>query len=148
VYAGAPTRPAHEARLPRKRVIARSCCHPEALRDPHLFSIHLELHLMYRIKTLAAVFSTIVIMATLGCASTRTHEGAGQYVDDSVITAKVKTAILNEPGLSVSEVNVETYKGAVQLSGFVSSRADIASAVRVARAVNGVSSVTNDMRLK
>ena len=103
---------------------------------------------MQRIKTLTALFSTIVLLTTLGCASTRTHEGTGEYVDDSVITTKVKTAIFNEPGLKVSEVKVETFKGVVQLSGFVSSRADIKDAVRVASAVNGVKSVTNDMQLK
>jgi osmotically-inducible protein OsmY len=103
---------------------------------------------MQRIKTLATLFSTLVLMATLGCASTRTHEGTGEYVDDSVITTKVKAAIFNEPGLRVSEVQVETFKGVVQLSGFVSSRADIKDAVRVASAVSGVKSVTNDMQLK
>jgi len=87
-------------------------------------------------------------MMSLGCASTRTHEGTGEYVDDSVITTKVKAAIFNEPGLKVSEVQVETFKGVVQLSGFVSSRDDIKGAVRVASAVNGVKSVTNDMQLK
>ena len=103
---------------------------------------------MQRIKTLTTVFSTLVLIATLGCASTRTHEGTGEYVDDSVITTKVKAAIFNEPGLKVSEVQVETFKGVVQLSGFVSSRADINGAVRVASAVGGVKSVTNDMQLK
>ena len=103
---------------------------------------------MQRIKTLTTLFSTIVLLAVLGCASTRTHEGTGEYVDDSVITTKVKAAIFNEPGLKVSEVQVETFKGVVQLSGFVSSRADIKDAVRVASAVGGVKSVTNDMQLK
>jgi osmotically-inducible protein OsmY len=103
---------------------------------------------MQRIKTLTALFSTIMLLTTLGCASTRTHEGTGEYVDDSVITTKVKTAIFNEPGLKSSEVQVETFKGVVQLSGFVSSRADIKDAVRVASAVNGVKSVTNGMQLK
>src|SRR5690349_4089078 len=103
---------------------------------------------MYRVKTFATVCSAILLMGALGCASSRTHEGTGQYVDDSVITTKVKAAILGEPGLKVSEINVETYKGVVQLSGFVSSRADITSAVRVASAVSGVKSVKNDMRLK
>jgi osmotically-inducible protein OsmY len=87
-------------------------------------------------------------VATLGCASTRTHEGTGEYVDDSVITTKVKTAIFNEPGLKVSEIKVETFKGVVQLSGFVSSGADIKGAVRVASSVGGVKSVTNDIQLK
>ena len=103
---------------------------------------------MRLIKTLSAVFPTVILMATLGCASTRTHEGTGQYVDDSAITTKVKAAILGEPGLKVSEINVETFKGVVQLSGFVSSRDDIKSAVRVASAVDGVKSVKNDMQLK
>ena len=96
---------------------------------------------MQRVKTLTMLFPAIALLVTLGCASTRTHEGTGEYVDDSVITTKVKTAIFNEPGLKVSEVQVETFKGVVQLSGFVSSRADIKDAVRVASAVNGVKSL-------
>ena len=103
---------------------------------------------MCRVKAFTTLFSTFVLMVTFGCASTRTHEGTGEYVDHSVITTKVKTAIFNEPGLKVSEINVETYKGVVQLSGFVSSRDDIKGAVRVASAVGGVKSVTNDMQLK
>jgi hyperosmotically inducible protein len=103
---------------------------------------------MYRVKTFATVCSAILLMGALGCASSRTHEGTGQYVDDSVITTKVKAAILSEPGLKVSEINVETYKGVVQLSGFVSSPADIKGAVRVASAVGGVKSVTNGMQVK
>jgi osmotically-inducible protein OsmY len=103
---------------------------------------------MHPIKSLVTLFATVVLIATLGCASTRTHEGTGQYVDDSAITTKVKAAILGEPGLKVSEINVETFKGVVQLSGFVSSRDDANSAIRVAHAVNGVKSVKNDMQLK
>ena len=103
---------------------------------------------MQRIKSLTTLFCGLALMMSLGCASTRTHEGTGEYVDDSVITTKVKAAIFNEPGLKVSEVQVETFKGVVQLSGFVSSRDDIKGAVRVASAVNGVKSVTNDMQLK
>lgn len=103
---------------------------------------------MRRVKTFTTLFSTIVMLATLGCASTRTHEGTGEYVDDSVITTKVKAAILHEPGLKVSEIKVGTFKGVVQLSGFVSSRDDMKGAVRVASAVGGVKSVTNDMQLK
>jgi len=103
---------------------------------------------MQRIKSITTLFCGLALMMSLGCAATRTHEGTGEYVDDSVITTKVKAAIFNEPGLKVSEVQVETFKGVVQLSGFVSSRADIKGAVRVASAVNGVKSVTNDMQLK
>jgi len=103
---------------------------------------------MSHVKTLTTLLSTVVLMTTLGCASTRTHEGTGEYVDDSVITTKVKSAIFNEPGLKSSEINVETFKGTVQLSGFVSSRENINDAVRVASAVAGVKSVTNEMQLK
>src|SRR5689334_19003974 len=108
----------------------------------------MESHCMYPIKSLVTFLATVVLLATLGCASTRAHESTGQYIDDSAITTKVKTAILNEPGLKVSEINVETFKGVVQLSGFVSSRDDVNSAVRVARAVGGVKSVKNDIQLK
>jgi osmotically-inducible protein OsmY len=103
---------------------------------------------MYHVKTLTTLLSTAVLMTALGCASTRTHEGTGEYVDDSVITTKVKAAILKEPDLKVSEIKVETFKGIVQLSGFVSTRDDMKGAVRVANAVPGVKSVTNEMELK
>ena len=103
---------------------------------------------MKLVKGFSVLLSTLVLMATLGCASTRTHEGTGEYVDDSVITTKVKAAIFNEPGLKSSEVQVETFKGTVQLSGFVSSRDDIKRAVKVASAVSVVKSVTDQMQLK
>ena len=103
---------------------------------------------MYAVKTFSTILATFLLMASLGCASSRTQEGTGEYLDDTVITTKVKAAILGEPGLKVSEINVETFKGVVQLSGFVNSREDINKAVRVARAVNGVTSVENDMQLK
>ena len=76
------------------------------------------------------------------------RSGTGEYIDDTVITTKVKAAILNEETLKSSEINVETFKGVVQLSGFVNSQADIATAASVARGIKGVTSVKNDMRLK
>jgi len=90
----------------------------------------------------------ILLASLLGCAGTPTKEGTGEYFDDTVITSKVKAAIFNEPSLKSAEINVETFKGTVQLTGFVSSRADINRAVEVARGVKGVTSVRNDMRLK
>ena len=90
----------------------------------------------------------ILLASLLGCAATSTKEGTGEYFDDTAITSKVKAAIFNEPSLKSSEINVETYKGSVQLSGFVSSRADINKAVELARGVKGVTSVKNDMRVK
>ncbi len=103
-------------------------------------------------KFLTKIFSTLLLALTLliaaGCASTQTQEGTREYIDDSVLTSKVKAAILNEPSLSSAEINVETFKGVVQLSGFVNSLEDINKAEAVARDVIGVTSVKNDMRLK
>ena len=84
----------------------------------------------------------------IGCASTSKSEGTGEYVDDTVITAKVKTAIFEQPTLKSAEINVETFKGVVQLSGFVSSQANVNTAIVTAQNVKGVTSVKNDMRLK
>ena len=102
-------------------------------------------NITHKLATLAGV---LLMATTLGCASTSTKEGTGEYVDDTVITTKVKAAILNEPTLKSAEINVETFKGVVQLSGFVSSQAAESKAVEVARNVGGVRSVTNSMRLK
>jgi osmotically-inducible protein OsmY len=96
----------------------------------------------------ATFFCAVLLASLLGCASTPKQEGTGEYIDDTVITTKVKAAVFSEPSLKSAEINVETFKGVVQLSGFVSSRADISKAVEVARSVNGVKSVKNDMRLK
>ncbi len=101
---------------------------------------------LFRRTTTAAVL--VGMLALTACASTARTEGTGEYVDDTVITTKVKTAVLNDPMLKSAEINVETFKGRVQLSGFVSSQADINQAVKVARGVEGVSSVANDMKLK
>lgn len=100
--------------------------------------------------TLKVVLALALAMtATIdGCAETRTHEATGQYVDDSVITAKVKAAIAGESSLKVSEINVETFKGVVQLSGFVSQTSEITKAVSVARGVAGVQSVKNSLQVK
>ena len=90
----------------------------------------------------------LIMISLIGCASTRTHESPGEYVDDSVITLKVKSAILAEDSLKSAEINVETFKGVVQLSGFVSSQADINRAVVLTKDIHGVKSVKNDMHVK
>lgn len=96
-----------------------------------------------------SIFAAMIFVAVaLGCASTTKQESTGQYIDDTVLTTKVKAAILNEPSLKSAEINVETFKGVVQLSGFVSSAAAQSTAVAVARKVEGVQSVKDDMRLK
>ncbi len=103
---------------------------------------------MTQIKRISAFLLAVALTAVLGCAGTTTKESTGEYGDDTVITAKVKTAIFNEPTLKSAEINVETFKGVVQLSGFVSSQANINKAAEVARSVPGVTSVRNSMRLK
>lgn len=102
-----------------------------------------------KISSNLSSFLAIAVLATLvGCASSAKKESTGEYIDDSLITAKVKTAVLNEPTLKSAEINVETFKGVVQLSGFVNSQADIEKAAQVARGVKGVTAVKNDTHLK
>jgi hyperosmotically inducible protein len=103
---------------------------------------------MTGLNRILAVLAALAMAVTLGCASTSRSEGTGEYVDDTVITAKVKTAILGESTLKSTEINVETFKGIVQLSGFVNSQSDVNRAVVVAQNVKGVKSVKNDMRVK
>ena len=100
-----------------------------------------------RIQHLSIATATALLLLG-GCAATSTTEATGQYVDDAVITTKAKAAIIHSPQLKASEINVETFKGRVQLSGFVTSQADINEAVELTRAIPGVASVKNDMRLK
>src|SRR5512140_2798578 len=97
---------------------------------------------------ISAALMAFALLGVVGCASTPKTEGTGEYVDDTMITTKVKAAILNEPTLKVAEINVETFKGVVQLSGFVSSPAAATRAVEVTREVGGVKSVKNDTPTK
>jgi osmotically-inducible protein OsmY len=103
---------------------------------------------MKNTKTFAALMSAVTLSLMVGCASSPSQEGTGEYVDDTVITTKVKTAIFNEPTLKSMEINVETFKGRVQLSGFVKAPSDAGTAVKVARAVGGVVSVKDDIQVK
>lgn len=103
---------------------------------------------MKQLKSFAAFFMVLSLLFFMGCAATATRESTGEYIDDSAITAKVKEAIFREPTLKSFEIKVETYKGVVQLSGFVSSRSNVDKAVEIANGVNGVKSVKNDMLSK
>jgi len=89
-----------------------------------------------------------LITAFTGCASTQKRESTGQYVDDSVITTKVKAAIVDDQALKGFQINVKTFQGAVQLSGFVDSAQSAKKAGEVARGVNGVTKVKNDLIVK
>ena len=90
----------------------------------------------------------MVITTFSACASTRTHESTGEYVDDSVITTKVKSLLANDDFFKSFQISVETYKGIVQLSGFVNSQQAIDKAGQIARSVKGVTSVKNDLIVK
>ena len=96
----------------------------------------------------AALASALLLAAVLGCASTRTADSTGGYFDDSAITAKVQTALINAPGVHSTAISVETFKGVVKLSGFVNSEAQIDAAVSAAQGVSGVKSVDNALTVK
>ena len=103
---------------------------------------------MNQLRRFSAFFFAVMLVSVLGCTSTPTQEGTGEYLTDSWITTKVKAALVEDSQVKATEVNVETFKGAVQLSGFVSSQAAMNEAVRIARGIKGVTSVKNDMRVK
>lgn len=91
-----------------------------------------------------SVLATSLLVSLAACAPTPTREGTGEYVDDSVITGKVKAAFAADPTVKATQVKVETFKGTVQLSGFVDSREAAQKAVEIAQGVKGVKSVKND----
>lgn len=99
-------------------------------------------------RILKCLASLVLIVSFMGCASTRTQEGTGEYVDDTAITAKVKAAILTDSSLKVLQINVETFKGVVQLSGFVDSAQSMTRAGEVAARTSGVLSVKNNLIIK
>ena len=101
---------------------------------------------LYRIVQVVVCIG--LLTAFMGCAATQKHESTGQYVDDSVITTKVKTAIFNEESLKTLQINVKTYQGVVQLSGFVDSARSVSKAGEVARRVENVVEVKNDLLVK
>lgn len=89
-----------------------------------------------------------VLTALTACSGTPARESTGEYLDDSLITTKVKTAFVEDKAVSALDIKVVTFKGAVQLSGFANSRQEIDRAAQLARDVKGVTSVKNDIRLK
>lgn len=103
---------------------------------------------MNKLKTFTTFFFAVMLVSVLGCASSAKHEGTGEFVEDTVITTKVKAALINDPDLKATEINVETFKGVVQLSGFVHDAGDKSKAVELARSIKGVKSVKDDIRLK
>ena len=101
-----------------------------------------------RHRMLSLLVCIALVTVFVGCASTPTKESTGEYVDDSTITSKVKAAIFDDPALKVFQINVETFKGEVQLSGFVDTAEAKQKAGEVARGVGGVKSVKNNLIVK
>jgi osmotically-inducible protein OsmY len=100
------------------------------------------------IRFLALLMLIAVIAAFAACASTRTHESAGEYVDDSVITTKVKSLLAADDFLKSFQIGVETYQGVVQMSGFVNTQKAVDKAGEIVRSVNGVKSIKNNLIVK
>ena len=95
-----------------------------------------------------ASLSGALLVALAACGGTPTRESTGEYIDDAAITAKVKSAFVEDPDVSALAIAVETFKGKVQLSGFANTRREADRASELARKVAGVESVKNDIRLK
>ncbi len=96
-------------------------------------------------KVILAVTFSIVLAA---CASTQKDSSTGEYIDDTVVTSRVKAALLNDPAVSGLAINVETFKGTVQLAGFVKTVSERNRAVQLTREVNGVKQVRNDILIR
>jgi osmotically-inducible protein OsmY len=90
----------------------------------------------------------MIVAALVACASTSKQSSTGEYVDDSVITTKVKSLLAEDDFLKSFKISVETYKGTVQLSGFVNSQQAVDKAGQIASSVKGVQSVKNDLIVK
>ena len=103
---------------------------------------------LLRNAAVAAVLAAASPLLLVACSSTSTSESAGQYVDDAAVTTKIKADFVADKTVDATNIKVETYKGTVQLSGFANSQAEINKAVQIARNVNGVQSVKNDVLLK
>ena|SRR5688500_2131970 len=103
---------------------------------------------MNKLKRFAPLLAAAAMVSVLGCATQSEPQTTGAYMGDAWVTTQVKTGILNEPSLKVNQINVETYQKVVQLSGFVDNAASQAKAIEIAKAVKGVTSVKNDMRLR
>jgi hyperosmotically inducible protein len=103
---------------------------------------------MKNLRILTAVIMAGALLNIVGCAETPTRESTGQYSDDVVLSTRVRTALFQDSTLKSSTIAVNTFKGEVQLSGFADSPAQAEKAVAIAKAIPGVVSVKNDMRIK
>jgi osmotically-inducible protein OsmY len=98
--------------------------------------------------SLFMVFCLVFPLLVAGCSATPTRQSTGEYVDDSVITAKVKGELAADKAISLYQISVETYRGVVQLGGFVNTQEDVDKAVGIAEKVVGVKEVKNGLMIK
>jgi len=103
---------------------------------------------MQKSKGFVSAVLIVVSLAAVACASTRTTKSAGEQVDDSVTTASVKSALIADPVTKAHQIDVEVFKGTVQLNGFVDSAASKDRATQVAKGTKGVTSVHNNLTVK
>jgi hyperosmotically inducible periplasmic protein len=98
--------------------------------------------------TLAAAAIAAAFLTTAGCAVSRGQESVGAYIDDATITTQVKSRMLDNPNVAGTSISVETLNGTVMLSGFAKSATEKAAAERIARDVNGVKMVKNEIAVR
>lgn len=98
--------------------------------------------------TLAAIVTGIAVLTTTGCAVMRDQQSTGAYIDDATITTQVKARMLDNPAVAGTSISVETLNGTVMLSGFAKNATEKATAEKIARDVNGVKSVRNEIAVR
>jgi hypothetical protein len=103
---------------------------------------------MFERRRFILAVCSVLLLGLLGCAGTKQRESTGEYFDDTAITTRVNAAILKEPSLKFFQIEVETFKGRVLLSGFVDTKEQVATAGRVAAGCKGVKSVVNHLVVK
>ena len=103
------------------------------------------MRIAHRIST---ILSSLLVVSLVACAPSDKRASTGEYIDDTMITGKVKAALVADPELKATEINVETFKGTVQLSGFVSAPEHIPKAAQLTRKIEGVQGVKNDIAVK
>lgn len=101
-----------------------------------------------RVFKLRSGLTTLALATSLACAADGTQRSTGAYVDDKVVSAKVKAALIDDPTTKAYQIDVSTYQGVVQLSGFVDNSKAVSTAEQVAESVDGVKDVKNDLRVK
>lgn len=100
------------------------------------------------LKTRSGLIGLLLVGLLAACGGSPTRESTGEHIDDSVITAKVKTAFVQDKQVDALDIKVETFKGTVQLSGFANSQTEIDRAEKLSAEVAGVKAVRNDIRIK